>query len=32
MKIRLCKENDRAEVNRLLYQSTVIHAAGVPDF
>ncbi len=32
MKIRLCNENDRAEVNRLLYQSTVIHAAGVPDF
>ena len=32
MKIRLCNENDRAEVNRLLYQSTVIHSAGVPDF
>ena len=32
MKIRLCKENDRAEVNRLLYQSTAIHSAGVPDF
>ena len=32
MKIRFCKEGDRAEVNRLLYQSTVIHSAGVPDF
>ena len=32
MKIRLCKENDRTEVNRLLYQSTAIHSAGVPDF
>lgn len=32
MKIRLCNENDRAEVNRILYQSSVIHAAGVPDF
>lgn len=32
MNIRLCNENDRAEVNRLLYQSTVIHSAGVPDF
>ena len=32
MKIRLCNEKDRAEVNRLLYQSTVIHSAGVPDF
>ena len=32
MKIRLCGEQDRAEVNRILYQSSVIHAAGVPDF
>ena len=32
MKIRLCEVHDRAEVNRLLYQSTVIHSAGVPDF
>ena len=32
MKIRFCQEGDRAEVNRLLYQSTVIHSAGVPDF
>lgn len=32
MKIRLCNEHDRAEVNRILYQSSVIHAKGVPDF
>ena len=32
MQIRLCEEKDLGEVNRLLYQSTVIHSAGVPDF
>ena len=32
MKIRLCNTDDFAEVNRLLYQSSLIHTAGVPDF
>lgn len=32
MNIRLCNAADRDEVNRLLYQSSKIHTAGVPDF
>ena len=32
MRIRLCAPEDFAEVNRLLYQSSVIHTAGVPEF
>ena len=32
MNIRLCRAEDFAEVNRLLYQSSLIHTAGVPEF
>ena len=32
MTIRLCNTDDFSEVNRLLYQSSLIHTAGVPDF
>lgn len=32
MNIRICRKEDFDEVNRLLYQSSVIHTAGVPDF
>ena len=30
--IRVCRIEDREEANRLLYQESVIHADGVPDF